>query len=136
MVATRIDKRVPPDWPGHVVFEMHAPDVTLPDDVAGYLRAKLTAKLAKFGHQLTEIVVHLKDVNGTRGGVDKCCHIEVRLARHEPVNVDERDEDLRAAIDLAVERTAEAVHRQVERVRSKRLHQGRKIVRRVKVASS
>jgi ribosome-associated translation inhibitor RaiA len=130
-----MDKRVPPEWPRNIAFELHSPEIPLPPDVAAYVRAKLLAKLAKFGHQITDIVVHLKDCAAGHGGVEKCCHIEARLAGLEPVNVEERDEDLRAAIDLAVERTAEAVHRHVERTRSKRLQQGRRLVRRTKIAS-
>ena len=58
-----------------------------------------------------------------------------RLAGREPVNIEERHEDLRAAIDLAVERAAEAIHRHLERTRSKRLSKGRRLVRRIKTAS-
>jgi putative sigma-54 modulation protein len=134
MVATRMDKRVAPT-PSHIVFELHSPDLALPADIGVYVRAKLIAKLAKFGRQVTELLVHLKDVNGARGGVDKSCHVEVRLAGREPVNIEERHEDLRAAIDLAVERAAEAVHRHLDRPRSKRLSKGRKLLRRIKTAS-
>jgi ribosomal subunit interface protein len=130
-----MEKRVPPDWTSHLVFEIHSPDLPLPADVSAYVRAKLVAKLAKFAHHVTELLVHLKEVSAARGGTDKACHVEVRLAGQEPVNVEERDEDLRAAIDLAVERTAEAVHRHLERTRSKRLNRGRKLVRRNKSAS-
>ena len=66
---------------------------------------------------------------GDRGGVDKHCHIEVRLARVAAVNVEERHEDLRAAIDIAVDRLEEAVHRHLERTRSKSRDRGRKEVR-------
>jgi ribosome-associated translation inhibitor RaiA len=131
MVATRMGKRVTVD---DIVFELHAPDLTLPPDVSVYIHDKLLAKLAKFSSQITDLVVHLRDDNGTRGGVDKVCHIESRLVGHEPVNVEEKHEDLRAAVDLAIERTVEAVHRHLERTRSKRLSQGRKVVRRSKTA--
>jgi putative sigma-54 modulation protein len=135
MVATRMDKRVAPDST-HIVFELHAQELTVPADVGIYIRAKLIAKLAKFARQVTELVVHLKDVNGARGGVDKSCHVEVRLAGRQPVNIEERHVDLRAAIDLAIERAAEGVHRHLERPRSKSLSKGRKLIRRIKATLS
>jgi putative sigma-54 modulation protein len=134
MVATRLDKRVDPDAT-HIVFELHSPEMHLPPDLTAYVKAKLVTKLAKFGRQVTELLVHLKDVDGARGGVEKSCHIEARLVGREPVNIEERHEDLRAAIDLAVLRATEAVHRHLERTRSKRLSKGRKLVRRTKSAS-
>jgi ribosome-associated translation inhibitor RaiA len=131
MVATRMDRRVAVDV-AHIEFELHSPELPLPPDVAAYVRAKLLAKLAKFGHRVTELLVHIKDVNGARGGVDKSCHIEARLVGAEPVNIEERHEDLRAAIDLAIDRAAQAVHRHLERARRKPLSKGRKLVRRIK----
>jgi ribosomal subunit interface protein len=137
MVATRLDKRIPSDRPQQFAFELHCPEKPCPRDLTEYVHAKLLAKMAKFTHHITEVIVHLRDVERQRPrrGVDTACHIEVRLAGREPVNVAERDEDVRAAIDLTVERTVEAVHRHLERTRSKRLSRGRKLVQRSKTAT-
>ena len=109
-----------------LAFELHSPDIPLPPDVADYVRDKLSAKLGKFGRRVMDVVVHLKDINGDKGGIDKGCHMEAHLAGLEPVNVEERHEDLRAAIDIAAQRLEEAVHRHLQRTRTMRLHQGRK----------
>jgi ribosome-associated translation inhibitor RaiA len=130
MVETRLGKRVGPEDPAQgITFEVHAPDVEVPPDVAGYAREKLVTKLARFGHQITGVVMHVRDVNGTRGGDGTVCHLEARLSHHEPVNVAERNHDLRAVIDLAVERLAEAVTRHLRKEEGKRRAQERKIVR-------
>jgi putative sigma-54 modulation protein len=136
MVATNLDKRLGPngealpDFP----FELHCPDFPCPADVTDYTHDKLHAKLGKFARRLSGVIVHLKDINGDRGGVDKSCHMEARLDGLEPVNVEERHQDLRAAIDLAAHRLAEAVHRHLERAQSKRRDEGRKVVRNGKLA--
>jgi ribosomal subunit interface protein len=116
-----------------LAFELHSPDMHLPPDVAEYVRDKLSAKLGKFGRRVMDVVVHVKDVNGRKGGIDKVCHLEAHLAGLAPVNVEERHTDLRAALDIAAERLEEAVHRQVERDRSKRRNQGHKVVRHQKL---
>jgi putative sigma-54 modulation protein len=116
-----------------LAFELHSPDIPLPPDVAEYVRDKLTAKLSKFGRRVMDVVVHVKDINGARGGIDKGCHMEAHLAGLEPINVEERREDLRACIDITVERLEEAVHRHLERTRTLRRDQGRKVARNQKL---
>jgi ribosomal subunit interface protein len=113
----------------YLEFELHSPEIALPPDVAQYAHDKVVAKLAKFGRRVVAVVVHVKDVNGHRRGIDKACHVEARLAGLEPVNVEERHEDLRAAIDLAFDRLAEAVHRHLERASAKLFTRQRRLVR-------
>jgi putative sigma-54 modulation protein len=135
MVATSMAKRVGYDGaPARpLAFELHSPDIPLPADVAEYVRDKLSAKLGKFGRRVMDVVVHVKDINGAKGGIDKGCHLEARLAGLEPVNVEERHEDLRAAIDIAAQRLEEAVHRHLERAQSRRRDRGREVARNQKL---
>jgi ribosome-associated translation inhibitor RaiA len=110
-------------------FEFHSPDVPVPEDVVRYTEAKIAARLQKFSQRLMGVVVHVRDINGPKGGEALVCHMEARLARLEPVNVEERDDDLREAIDLALTRLETAVARQVGRARSLPRQRGRKSVR-------
>jgi ribosomal subunit interface protein len=112
-----------------LAFELHSKDISLPPDVADYVRDKLSAKLGKFGRRVMDVVVHFKDVNGDRGGIDKGCHMEAHLAGLEPVNVEERHEDLRAVIDIAAERLEETVHRHLQRNQTLRRDRGRRPTR-------
>jgi putative sigma-54 modulation protein len=118
--------------PGEVAVEVHSPELTLPADFSEYVQAKMRAKLAKFGHRVTELVIHIREVAGSRGGVDKVCHLEARLAGLEPVNLEERHEDLRAVVDITADRAAEVVHRHLERPRSRQMKEGRKLAQRAK----
>ncbi len=43
--------------------------------------------MARFAEQITRIEIHLSDVNGERGGEDKRCVLEARLAGRQPVAV-------------------------------------------------
>ncbi len=122
------------DPPNSFSVELHSPDLHLPPDVVRYAQEKVKVKLAKFGRRVTDVIIRIKDVNGSKGGVDKACHMEARLAALAPANVEECHADLRAAIDMAIERLEYTVHSHVERDRARRLGQGRRTARRLKFA--
>jgi len=59
--------------------------------------------------------VRLADVNGPRGGVDKCCGIEVRVKGASTIAIDDTQADLYVAIDRAAERTGRTLDRRMAR---------------------
>ena len=109
--------------------ELHSPDFTFPADLAAYTRKKLVTKLARFGHRLLSVIVRLKDLNGPKGGEGIECRMEALLAGMEPVNVEERDHDLRAAIDASIDRVELTVQRHVDRARALPRSQKRRLAR-------
>jgi ribosome-associated translation inhibitor RaiA len=138
MVATKMAKRAEDGVGGArpgFGFEFHSQDFSVPEDVVRYTDDKIAARLQKFGRRVMGVVVHIKDVNGARGGEGLVCHMEARLARLEPVNVQETDDDLREAIDLALDRLEAAVARQVKRARSLPRKEARKAVRNSKLTA-
>ncbi len=48
---------------------------------------ELTDKLEHFRQDITRVEVHLSDENGDKGGPDKRCVMEARLAAHKPLAV-------------------------------------------------
>ena len=76
--------------------------------------------LSRFGHEITSVHVHLRDVNGPKGGLDKHCQVSVRGRRLPTVTIDDLSGDAYSAVDLAVERVGRAVGRDLERVRAVR----------------
>ena len=62
--------------------------------------------LARFSERLTRVEVHLSDINGARGGIDRRCQLEARAAARNPVSVDHEAgsevEAVRGAIDKMV----------------------------------
>jgi ribosome-associated translation inhibitor RaiA len=117
-------------------FEFHCRDYDVPADVQGYTKEKLGVRLHKFGHRVISVTVWMKDLNGTKGGVDKVCHMEARLAGMEPVNVQEINGDLRAVIDLAMDRLEDALRRHIGKMRTKPRQEGRKLVRNRKTTTT
>lgn len=104
--------------PAHI-FERLPKTEKLDDSDREYIRRKLGMRLGKFARSIERISVRLKDVNGPKGGIDQNCQIKVVLSGHPSVVIEEQDESLKAAFDLALSRTERAVKRQLERIRTK-----------------
>ena len=87
----------------------------------GALRAHVARRLQyAFGccaERISRIMVRLSDINGPRGGVDKRCQIQVRLATLADVVIEDTEADLYVAIDRATERAVRTVVRHLARQR-------------------
>ena len=68
------------------------------------------------------VTVRLFDVNGPRGGEDKCCRIQVAVPGSPNVMVKDTEADLYVAIDRAADRAERAVTRRLERLREHHHH--------------
>jgi ribosome-associated translation inhibitor RaiA len=74
--------------------------------------------LDRFDHELTLVVVRIGDINGPRGSLDKRCRVTVHGRRIGSSTLDELRADPYAAVEVAIDRVAEAVARQIARARS------------------
>jgi putative sigma-54 modulation protein len=74
-----------------------------------YIERRLSFALGRFGGRIRRVMVRLEDMNGPRGGLDKRCHIEVRVPGRAVLVVDVRDVELEPAVSRAAERIARRV---------------------------
>jgi ribosome-associated translation inhibitor RaiA len=93
----------------------------------------IAAKMAKHARAISNLTVRLEDVNGPKGGIDKRCRVELQIAGVGPVLVDETDQDVYAAMDVAGERLLKVVGQVLDERRSRQRNHGRKLVRHVKL---
>jgi putative sigma-54 modulation protein len=77
--------------------------------LAAYAERRLLFALGRFGGRIGRVNLRLEDTNGPRGGVDKRCHIELRLAGGGSLVVDMRDTAFEPAISRAADRMARRV---------------------------
>ena len=98
-------------------LNIHGRGVVVDAAIRGRAERRLGFALGRFGHQVGQVAVHLSDVNGPRGGVDKRCRVVVELLGHDPVVVEEADTDLDALVDRAADRVGRAVARRLVRTR-------------------
>lgn len=105
---------------GHFPVELRSPDWELTDGLRQYALEHIAAKLEKHAGHIQSVIIRFEDMNGSKGGVDKTCRIEVLLPHSQPLVVHENHHDLRAAMDLAADRAERTVQREVERMRDRR----------------
>lgn len=74
---------------------------------------RLRYALSRFGRRIHRALVRLEDLNGPRGGLDKRCHIEARVAGHGVMVAEVRDFELESAVSRAAERMARRVRDQL-----------------------
>ena len=78
-------------------------------------RHRFEFALGRFHGRVRSIAVRVADVNGPRGGVDKRCHVTVRLAAPKrTLVIEDADSDAAVAIDRLADRTARTVARAVD----------------------
>jgi len=90
-----------------------------------HIARKLGMRLGKFASSIERVTVRLSDVNGPRGGQDQVCQVKVVISGVPSIVIEERDSRLQRAVDRAINATALAVRRSVQRRRMKPLRKRR-----------
>jgi len=98
-------------------IDIQARDFTLTNALRVHIDRRLGFALSNRDSHIQHIIIRLSDVNGPRGGADKCCHIQVVLPKLSDVVIEDTEVDLYVAIDRAVERAGRTVDRRLSRQR-------------------
>ena len=78
-----------------------------------YTERRLQFALTRVGDRIRRVTVRLFDVNGPRGGPDKCCRVRVMLNGLAAVVIEDVEADLYRAIDRAADRIGRTVTRRM-----------------------
>jgi hypothetical protein len=95
--------------------------VTLDPELRERAGRRAATALSRFAPRLGRVTLTVADVNGPRGGDDKLCRLRVAVVGRREVVIDARHATLGAAIDVACERAAQAVGRELAFGRRPRL---------------
>jgi len=98
-------------------IDIQARNFPLTDALRGHIKRRLGFVLSARDEHIRRVLVRLSDINGPRGGADKCCHIQVLLAHLPDVVIEDTEADLYAAIDRAADRAGRTVGRRLVRQR-------------------
>ena len=98
-------------------IDIQARNFSLTDALRGHIKRRLGFALSTRDQHILRVFVRLSDINGPRGGEDKCCHIQVVLPHLPDVVIENTEEDLYAAIDRAADRAGRTVGRRLTRQR-------------------
>lgn len=108
-------------------IDIQARDFELTEALAQHVRRRLDFALSPRYEQIQQIRIRLSDVNGPRGGKDKCCQLYVVLPRMQDVVVEDTEVDMYVAINRAIDRAGRAVTRRLARQRSRPPRGGRQL---------
>jgi hypothetical protein len=87
------------------------------------LEDQIRQRLARFENRITDVEVHVQDVNGPRGGsADLRCTLEARVSGVEPVAVAEHGSSVDRAIVGAAKKAVRALDHQLGRLGDTRGH--------------
>ena len=102
-------------------LEIRGLNVEVTDSLRTYAQRRLGFALDRFAERIRTVRLKLGDINGSRGGVDKCCQLAISLAHSSPITLESRASTVQGAVD----RIANKVRRLVER-RFVRKHEQRR----------
>ena len=100
-------------------IDIQARNFPLTDALRGHIERRMGFALSTRDDNIQRVLVRLSDINGPRGGADKCCHIQVVIPHLPDVVIEDTEADLYAAIDRAADRAGRTVGRRLARKRDK-----------------
>jgi putative sigma-54 modulation protein len=90
---------------------------SLTPGLRAHAERRLEFALDRYGDRIARVRVVVSDVNGSKGGEDKRCRVEVRLRGGGRVHATVLDADAYAAVGAAAHRAARGVARALHRER-------------------
>lgn len=85
----------------------------LTDAIRDHVERRLRFALARADAYVRQVTVHLADIEGSRGGIEKRCRVRVRLKPGVDLLVEDTEAELYAAVDRAADRVGRSVVRRV-----------------------
>ncbi|MET0963392.1 MAG: HPF/RaiA family ribosome-associated protein [Noviherbaspirillum sp.] len=95
-----------------------AKGVKLSRTLREYVARRLRFALNRTQHSIQTVTVRINDQNGPKGGLDKCCQIQLSLPGQPNIIITEKASDITTAVDQAAHRAALAVGRLHERTKA------------------
>ncbi len=92
-----------------------ASNFSMTDALQSHAERRLRFALTFCDIYIQWIIMRLSDTNGPRGGVDKCCRVQVVLEGLPDVVVSDIEADMYVAIDRAANRAGRTVRRRLTR---------------------
>ena len=98
-------------------IEIQARDFSLTQALRSHVERRLAFALSTRYDRIDRIWVRLSDVNGPRGGSDKCCQLHIVMPGQADIVIVDTQTNMYVAIDRAADRAGRAVSRRLARLR-------------------
>ena len=102
--------------------DIQARDFSLTGSILNEVERSISDPLIHRYDRISQITVRLTDLNGPRGGNDKCCRVRVKIPGENDVFIEDVKSDLYAAISRAGQRALRSVARRFERRANHKQH--------------
>jgi ribosome-associated translation inhibitor RaiA len=80
----------------------------------------VNSALRHYSEQVTRVEVHLNDINADKGGLDKRCLVEVRIAGQSPLVAEAIGGDLYGVITEACSKVGRVVSHHLDKLHDRR----------------
>nr|WP_314444123.1 HPF/RaiA family ribosome-associated protein [uncultured Sphingomonas sp.] len=91
-------------------------------EVETRIQSLVEARLRNVQHRLTRVEVHVGEINGPRGGVDKRCAVELRPNGLDPVTATDTADTIEQAAAGATDKAVAAFQRVIGRTTTRKGH--------------
>jgi putative sigma-54 modulation protein len=96
-------------------FEIRGRDINISQALRDHIERRLRFALDRFDGRIRQVHVTLGDLNGPRGGIDKCCKLAISLDRPATIVVESHASNVCAAIDCVAAKAATYICRRLKR---------------------
>lgn len=104
---------------------IHAKDIDVDAGLREHVQRRLHFALGWAQQHVGRVSVVLSDLNGPRGGADKCCRLRCALPGTPEMVIEDTQADLATAIDRVADRAGRTLARRLARQREGRHAQAR-----------
>ena len=98
-------------------IDMQARHFSLSKALRNHIKRRLGFALSAGTNQIQRVLVRLSDINGSKGGAEKCCKIQLVLPRLPDIVIEDTETNLYVAIDRAANRAGRTLRRRLTRHR-------------------
>jgi len=95
---------------------IHAKGFDLTDGIRSHIDKRIHLSLSRMQEHIISIEVHLADINGPKGGIDKQCKVLIHSKNITSITIRGTKDDLYEAIDHAINRASHSLVRKVSRM--------------------
>lgn len=105
-------------------LELHVRGTIFLEAVRNYAERRFRFAFRRLGNHIKRLRICVEDLNGPRGGVDKCCRIVADIVPSGNLVIVETDARIHEAMDRAADRLRRNLQRELKRRHTRRLGKG------------
>lgn len=96
-------------------FEIRGREISISQVLRNHIERRLRFALDRFAGRIRQVHVTLGDLNGPRGGIDKCCRLAISLDRPCTMVLESHASNVYAAIDCVADKATTCIGRRLKR---------------------